>query len=91
MEFHAFVLFRVPWFVLPDFWLLQDGWFYTSGWVPPSGWQGPEVVFYQRFDGSYGLVLMEGNQQVDSVPLVSGKVRIDQNAEAQVKYLFFEN
>ena len=45
-----------------------------SGWREPFCWTGPKVALYVSFDASGGLVLMEGAQQVNSVPLVSGKV-----------------
>ena len=44
-------------------------------WTPPSNWTGPNAVFYQSFDSSDGLVLMEGTEPTsDCIPLVSGKV-----------------
>ena len=46
----------------------------SLGWRQPIYWTGPKVALYESFDGSSRLVLMEGAQQVDSVPLVSGKV-----------------
>ena len=45
-----------------------------SGLVPHYGWKGPEAAFYQTFDGSEGLVLRHGDQQMSDVPLVAGKV-----------------
>ena len=47
---------------------------YSLGWREPICWTGPKVALYETFDDSGGLVLMEGAQQVNSVPLVSGKV-----------------
>ena len=47
---------------------------YSLGWREPFCWTGPKVALYESFDASSGLVLMEGTKQVDSVPLVSGKV-----------------
>ena len=47
---------------------------YSLGWREPICWTGPKVALYENFDASSGLVLMEGTKQVDSVPLVSGKV-----------------
>ena len=44
------------------------------GWREPFCLAGPKVALYESFDASDGLVLMEGAQQVNSVPLVSGKV-----------------
>ena len=43
-------------------------------WNKSPGWTGPEAVLYQSFDNSNGLVLWEGTQHIDEVPLVSGKV-----------------
>ena len=36
---------------------------------------GADAAFYYNFDSSDGFVLMEGTQQMGSVPLVTGKVR----------------
>ena len=43
-------------------------------WEPLSGWTGPNSALYRSFDDLDGLVLMEGNERVDSITLVSGKV-----------------
>ena len=49
-------------------------WFNES-WTPSSGWTGSAVpALYRGFDGSHGLIMMEGNKQVHSVRLVTGKV-----------------
>ena len=45
-----------------------------EAWNPPCNWDGPEVVLYRSFDKSDGLDFMEGTQQMNIVPLVSGKV-----------------
>ena len=45
-----------------------------SGWKEPFCWIGPKVALYESFNASSGLVLMEGDQQRDFVPLVPGKV-----------------
>ena len=47
---------------------------YSLGWREPICWTGPKVTLYESFDASSGLGLMEGAQQMDSVPLVHGKV-----------------
>ena len=45
-------------------------------WIPSSGWTGSAVAaLYRSFDGFHGMILMEGNQQVTSVPLVTVKER----------------
>ena len=48
---------------------------HSLGWREPICWTGPKVALYESFDASSGLVLMEGAQQVGSLPLVSGKVK----------------
>ena len=45
-------------------------------WNKPSDWSGPEPAFYESFDTSDGLILLEGNMQTPEVPLVSGKVMV---------------
>ena len=45
-----------------------------SGLIPHYGWEGPKAAFYQSFDGSAGLILREGDQQMSHVPLVPGTV-----------------
>ena len=42
---------------------------------PRSGPNAPSPVQHWSFDNSGGLVLMEGSEQMGSVPLVAGKVR----------------
>ena len=69
MEFYDIVLFWVLWFEF--LWLALYGWFFFylfQDGFPPSGWEGPEVVFYQGFDGSYGLILMEGKPTCQLCP-----------------------
>ena len=58
-----------------------------SGWREPFCWTGPKVALYESFDASSGLVLMEGAQQVESVPLVSGKVSVCLNISALLTWL----
>ena len=50
------------------------GRFYTDRNIRYASVQVDELTLYESFDASGGLVLMEGTKQVDSVPLVSGKV-----------------
>ena len=38
------------------------------------GWKGPKVALYINFDDSNGLDLMEGTQEINQAPLISGKV-----------------
>ena len=39
-----------------------------------SLWKGPKAVLYMSLDGAEGLVLMEGFQEINHIPLVSGQV-----------------
>ena len=60
-----------------------------ESWIPSSGWTGSDVAaLYRSFDGSSGLIMMEGNQQVTSVPLVTGKVSHFQGKFFSVKLTF---
>ena len=47
----------------------------SLGWTEPNYWIGTKASWYQSFDSSAGLVLMEGSQAVCHIPLVSGKVK----------------
>ena len=61
-----------------------------SGWREPFCWAGPKVALYESFDASSELVLKERDQQVDFVPLVSGKVNyMFTSYECFSKYLSF--
>ena len=53
-----------------------------SGLREPFCWTGPKIALYESFDASTGLFLMEGTKQVDSVPMVSGKVSVCLNFSA---------
>ena len=47
----------------------------VSTWTPSDGWRGPTSALYRSFDNSDGLVFIEGTQEMNTNPLVSGKVR----------------
>ena len=48
---------------------------YLSGSFLHMNGKGPEAAFSETFDCSDGLALIEGYNQINLVPLVSGKVR----------------
>ena len=50
-----------------------------EAWNPPSNWTGPQAVLYRHFDSFCDLTFMEGTQQMNIVPLVSGKVLANNN------------
>ena len=50
----------------------------SDTWKPPDGWSGPCPALYRSFDTSASLVLMEGNNPIGDIPLVTGKARIKQ-------------
>ena len=45
-----------------------------EAWNPPRNWNGPEAVLYRHFDSFCDLAVMEGSQQTNIAPFVSGKV-----------------
>ena len=49
---------------------------FDETWTPPNGWDGPDAVLYKSFDNMTNLVFMEGDQKVNMVPMVNGKVGI---------------
>ena len=49
-------------------------------------WKGQEAAFYQSFDGSDGLSLIEGYDQINLVPLVSGKIRNEEKFTRKLRY-----
>ena len=45
-------------------------------WKQPPEWNGTDPVLYRSFDNADGLVFMEGTQQINTMPLVSGQVKL---------------
>ena len=45
-----------------------------EGWGLQPRWKGPKAVLYVSLDDSDRLVFMEGTQELNHIPLVSGQV-----------------
>ena len=43
-------------------------------WISPANWTGSDPILYISFDYPDCLIMMEGTQQIHTVPLGSGKV-----------------
>ena len=57
-------------------------------WIEPNGWIGPDPVLYWNFDTPERMSLMEGTEESNFPPLVSGKV-ILQNCKIYLTKLTF--
>ena len=55
-----------------------------EAWNPPSNWNGTGAVLYRHFDSSCDLVLMEGSQQMNIIPLITGKVIVKWNFDYSI-------